>query len=119
MRRVAVSTLLAVALVLSLTAWGEAAPSVRATDGGVAVPRGPALALDPPLRTKAEILTGGRIEQRTVKSRPSLGLAVLVGLSALLVLLVAWLHRLWPGQGPTLSRRSPVALRAPPALRLS
>ncbi|MDQ4130380.1 MAG: hypothetical protein M3133_05230 [Actinomycetota bacterium] len=119
MRRVAVSTLLALAIVLTLTAWGEAPPSVKATDGGVAVPRGPALALDPPLRTKAEILTGGRIEQRTIKSRPSLGLAVLVGLSALLLLVVAGLHRLWPGQGPTLSRRSTVTLRAPPVLRLS
>jgi len=119
MRRVVVSTLLASALVLSLAAWQEAAPNIGGTDAGVGIPRAAALAIDAPARAKAEILTSGKVEHRTVKSRPRLGLAVLVGLSALLALVMAGLHRLWPYQGLTLSRRSSVTLRAPPVLRLS
>jgi len=118
MRRVAVSTVLAAALVLSLTAWREAAPNIRGTDSGVRVPHAVAAAIDA-LRAKAEVLTNGKVEHRTVKSRPRLGLAVLVGLSVLLVVAIGGLHRLWPGQGLTLWRRSTVTLRAPPVLRLS
>lgn len=116
-RRIVVSTLFA-ALVLSLTAWRETPPTVR-SDGGVTVPHAPALAPEGPLRTKAETLTNGTTDHRPVKSRPRLGLAVLVGLSVLLVIVMVGLHRLWPGQLVRLSRRSSVALRAPPVLRLA
>ena len=116
-RRVVVSTLLA-ALVLSLTAWRETPPTVR-SDGGVTVPNAPALAPEAPLRTKAETLTNGTTEHRPVKSRPRLGLAVLVGLSVLLVVFIVGLHRLWPGQLVKLWWRSSVTLRAPPVLRLA
>ncbi len=119
MRRVAVCTVLAVALVLSLTPGREAPPNFRDTDVGVSVPPAAALAIDAPLRAKSEILTSGKIEHRSVKSRARLGLAVLVGLSVLLVAVTARLHRLWPGQGLALWWRSSVTLRAPPVLRLA
>ncbi len=118
MRRVVVSTLLA-ALVLSLTAWREAPLTVKRTDGRVTVPSAPALAPEAPLRTKAEVLTSGTTEHRPVKSRPRLGLAVLVGLNALLVIVMVGMHRLWPGQSLELWWRSSVTLRAPPVLRLA
>ncbi len=117
-RRVVVCTLLA-AFVLSLTAWREAPPAVKRSDGRVTVPSVPALAPEAPLRTKGEVLTGGTIEHRPVKSRPRLGLAVLVGLSALLVIVMVGLHRLWPGQSLKLWWRASVTLRAPPVLRLA
>lgn len=117
MRRVVVPMLLA-ALVLSLTAWREAPPTVRG-DARVTVPHAPALAPEVPLRTKAEILSNGTIEHRPVKSRPRLGLAVLVGLSVLLVIFIVGVHRLWPRQLVKLWWRSSVALRAPPVLRLA
>ena len=118
MRRVVVSTLLA-ALVLSLTALREAPPAVERTDGRVSIPSVPALAPEAPMRTKGEALTSGTIEHRPVKSRPRLGLAVLVGLNALLVIVMVGTHRLWPGQSLKLWWRSSVTLRAPPVLRLA
>ena len=119
-RRVVVSTLLAAALVFSLTAWREATPNIGGIDSGLRVPLAPAPGLDAPLTAKIQILAGGWIEHRTVKSRPRGALAVLVGLSALLVVVIAGLHRLSPGRRPTVWRRSSVSLRAPPAiLRLS
>ncbi len=118
MRRVVVSTLLA-AVVLSLTAWREAAPAVKRTDGRVTVPSAAVLGPEAHLRTKAEVLTSGTIEHRPVKSRPRLGLAVLVGLSALLVIVMVGLHRLWPGQSLKLWWRASVTLRAPPVLPLA
>ncbi len=118
MRRVVISTLLA-ALVLSLTAWREVPSAVKGSDGRVTVPSTPALAAAAPLRTKAEVLTSGTLERRPGKSRPRLGLAVLVGLSALLVIVMVGLHRLWPGQSLKLWWRASVTLRAPPVLRLA
>ncbi len=118
MRRVVVSALL-VSLVLSLTAWREAPSTIERTDGRVTVPSAPALVPEAPLRTRAEVLTSGTIEHRPVKSRPRLGLAVLVGLSALLVIVMVGLHRLWPGQSLKLWWRASVTLRAPPVLRLA
>lgn len=117
MRRVVVSTLPA-ALVLSLTAWRETPPTVR-SDRGVTVPHAPALAPEAPLRTKAEILSNGTIEHRPGKSRPRLGLAVLVGHSFLLVILIVGVRRLGPGHLVRLWWRSSVTLRAPPVLRLA
>lgn len=119
MRRVVVFTMLAAALVLCPTAWREAAPTTRGTDGGVGVPHAVAVSIDATLRATTDLLTGGKVEHRTVKSRPRLGLAVLVGLSVLLVVAMARLYRLRPEHSLTLWRRSSVTLRAPPVLRLS
>lgn len=116
MRRVVVSALL-VALVLSLTAWREAPPTIERTD--VTVHSALALAPEALLRTRADVLTNGTIEHRPVKSRPRLGLAVLVGLNALLVIVMVGLHRLWPAQSLKLWWRASVTLRAPPVLRLA
>jgi len=117
-RRVVISTLFA-ALVLSLSAWREAPPAVERSDGRITVPSAPALAPEAPLRTKGEVLTNGTIEHRPVKSRPRLGLAVVVGLSALLVIVMVGLHRLWPGQSLKLWWCASVTLRAPPVIRLA
>lgn len=117
MRRLVVSTLPA-ALVLSLTAWRETPPTVR-SDRGMIVPHAPALSPEAPLRTKAEFLSNGLIEHRSVKSRARIGLAVVAGLGVLLVVLIVGVHRLWPGRIVNMWRRSSVALRAPPVVRLA
>jgi hypothetical protein len=117
MRRVVVSTLLA-ALVLSLTAWRETPPTVRG-DGGVTVPHGPALGPEAPMRTKAETLTNGTAEHRPVKSRARLGLAVLVGLSVLVVVFMVARHRRRPGRPVELWWGSSATLLTPPVLRLA
>jgi len=116
MRRIVVFALLA-ALALSLTDW-RGTPVIGATDVGVTTPRIPGVALDAPLTAKPQVIASGWIEQR-VKSRLRLGSAVLVGLSVLLLVVMASLHRVSSEGLPTFWRRSRATLRAPPVLRLS
>ena len=118
MRRVAVSILLAAALVLTLGVWREASPDTRGVDVAAAVTGTARVADEVALTAKPQRLAFGWTEQRTFTARLRLGLAVLVGLSVLLAVAVVRLHRLSLGRRPTLWRRSSAILRGPPALRL-
>lgn len=120
MRRVLVSTLLVVAaLLLPLEPWPDATPDARAVDGAAALTGAPSLTDHVALTTKRQTLTSDGVEHRTVKARPRLGLAVLFGFSVLMAVATARRRRLSARPRPTLWHRPNLALRAPPALRLS
>ena len=119
-RRVLACTFLFVALAASGVGWAQNAPEIRAVDSSaVTLTPPPGLGIDAALKGRSDVLTAGWAELRLPNARVRLGLAVLVGLSLLLAAAGVTLARPSPAPRPTLWRRWSLALRAPPALRLS
>ncbi|HEV3402362.1 MAG TPA: hypothetical protein VG078_11125 [Acidimicrobiales bacterium] len=118
-RRVVVCTFLPLALAASGLGWAAAAPGMPQFDSAITLTQPPGLSIDAALKGRSEILSAGSAEQRLPQSRVRLGLAVLVGLSLLLAAASVTLRRPSPALRSMLRRRRSVALRAPPALRLS
>jgi hypothetical protein len=117
-RPLVVSTLLFVALALSGGGSPDARLEPRALDSSV-TSRPLGLAIDAALNARPEILARGWAEHTLGKARPRLGLAVVVSLTMLLVSATVTVIGRSPGPRSTLSRHWSIALRAPPALRLS
>lgn len=113
------SALLFLAAGLSAVGRAEPAPSTAAADSAVTLTPPPALAVEAPMKGRSDAVTAGWSDQRPVKARARLGLAVVVGLAVLLAAAVVTSARPLPARRSTLWRRSSVALRAPPRLRLS
>ncbi len=117
-RRV-VPMLVVAALLSSVGGWIDATTATTSGDGSVTLTPTSGVAIDAALNARPENLTGGRVEHRAPRTRAPLGLAVLVGLSVLLAVAIATLHRRSPWQRPTVWRRSSVVLRAPPAFSIA
>ncbi len=119
MRRIAVCSLLFMALAVSAVGWPDSPPESRSIDSSVILASPPGLAMDAALSVRADLLSSSWIEHRVLKARPGLALPVSVGLGMLLTAGMVTLVRLPAGRCPTLWRRRSVALRAPPRLRLT
>ena len=118
-RRVVVIAFLFFAAALSEATWAESAPKPGGVDSAVTLTRPPVLAIEAALKGRSDAVTVGWTDQRLVKARFRLGLAVLVALSLLVAAAIVTLTRPTPGPGSALWRRWSVALRAPPLLALA
>ena len=118
-RRALVSAVLFVAACLAGIGWAETTPKTGAVDSAVTLTPPPALAIEAAVKGRSDAVTAGWSDQRLVKARVRLGLAVLVGLSVLLAAAIVTLTRPSPAPRSTLWRRWSVALRAPPLPRLA
>jgi hypothetical protein len=117
--RLVVCAFLLVALAVSGVGWAETPREPRGVDNAVTLTQPVGLTVDATLNGRSDVLTAGWAEQRLPKARIRLGLAVLVGLSVLLLAAIVTLTRPSPAAPSALSRRWSVALRAPPVFRLS
>ncbi|MDQ3979824.1 MAG: hypothetical protein M3314_09755 [Actinomycetota bacterium] len=117
--RCAGRAVLFVALAVAGLGWAETSGEIRAPDRAVGLTQPPGLAIDASLPGRSDVLTAGWVEQRLLKARVRLGLAVLVGLT--LALAAAPVRTTWPPHAPrpTLWRLGSAARRAPPLLRLA
>jgi hypothetical protein len=119
MKRRGILSILLVALVAAVMGWREATPATKTVDRAVSLSGTLATAIDPVVRTRADVVTGSFAEQRSAKAQARLGLYVVVSLAVLMAVAIFYLHQLVPGRPAVLRRRHRIGLRAPPLLKLS
>ncbi len=118
-RRIAVCSLLVMALAVSAVGWPDSPPESRSIDSSVILASPPGLAMDAALSVRADLLSSSWIEHRVLKPRLRFVPPATVGLGMLVVAGIVTFLWLPAGPTPARSRRWSVALRAPPRLRLT
>ncbi len=118
-RAIAGALLLLAAVALPGIRWADSATKAAAVESAITPTPPHAMAIEAALTGRSDAATARWSDQRVVKARLRLVLAVLVGLSVLMAAGIVTLTRPSPAPRFTPSRRWSVGLRAPPLLRLA